>query len=86
MALPGGSWSAVPAAREEGGYLVARVSQLSFAVAVSTDAAPPAGADKARAQAAAALRARLTVKPTTPITQTVPALQPLAVRQPITLG
>ncbi len=86
VAQPGGTWSVVTGAREEAGSLVARVARLAFAVALSTDAASSSNADKARALAAAPPRPRLNVTPTTPITQTVPPLQLLAVRQPLTLG
>jgi hypothetical protein len=86
VAQPGGLWSVVPEARQEGSFLVARVSQLSYAVVLHDDVAPASSSSEARAQTAAAPRPRLTVKPTTSITQTVPPWNLLAVRQPQTLG
>lgn len=86
VAQPGGLWSVVPEARQEGSFLVARVSQLSYAVVLHDDAAQASSSGEDRAQTAAAPRPRLTVKPTTPITQTVPPWQLLAVRQAQTLG
>lgn len=86
VAQPGGAWSVVTDAREEGGFLVARVARLAYAVALSADTASSSSTGKARALAAPPSRPRLSVTPTTPITQTVSPLQLLAVRQQLTLG
>jgi alpha-tubulin suppressor-like RCC1 family protein len=86
VAQPGGVWTVVTQARQEGGFLVARVPQLSYAVVIASAQALGSRESIAGVTTGPSPLPRLTVKPTTPISETAPGSRLLLLDRPRTLA